>query len=623
MEKKLNADDAVSASRPADPQTPDQNTDRPPKPKADDGNGYAGQSALPSNPIARFFLSHPTGFWFFFWGEFAERCSFYGMRAILALYMADQLQLGEANAATYNSFFIAACYFLPLIGGFVADRWFGKYWTIVGFSLPYILGHVILGYEHFWFMVAALSLLAMGSGVIKPNISTLMGLTYDQQRPGQDKLRSDGFAMFYFSINIGAAISQLAMPWIRTNYSYRIAFLFPAALMVVAFAVFAAGKRFYAKETIGYKTKTPEERAQQWAVLGRIFGLFVLVMFFWAIFDQSSSTWIFFGNACMDLHLFGFEVDPDQVQALNPFFILILLPLITVLLRYLDARNILKLRATDKMVLGFLLTAACMGVMALSAVLAGRADLRTTGAKGDLTVATEGQPPVLAGDMKIAAKENQVTATLGEKGERKLTIEGGRLIRQGDTQAVIEGGKATLVEGEKTTPLGDQTRYLVEGQEKEGWFGPYRDISITQRWFVDPANRVTLWWQVIAYLVITIAEVLISVTGLELAYAAAPKSMTSFVTGCWLVTVGMGNLVINAPVTRLYPSMQPMAYFGMLAGTLLVVTVAFFFVANQFNRAVDKAAQHIPLPELKDDARMAGGDGRTDVIEGETRDGIQ
>ena len=64
------------------------------------------------------------------------------MKAILTLYMADKLKLGNDDAATYMAFFVAGCYFLPLVGGFVADRFFGKYWTIVGFSLPYILGHV-------------------------------------------------------------------------------------------------------------------------------------------------------------------------------------------------------------------------------------------------------------------------------------------------------------------------------------------------------------------------------------------------------------------------------------------------------------------------------------------------
>src|SRR6266542_5509091 len=108
----------------------------------------------------QFIRSHPPGFWFIFWGEFAERCSYYGMRAILALYMADQLRLGRDNAGTYMSFFIAACYFLPLLGGYLADNFFGKYWTIVGFSVPYILGHVILGIENPLCLFIALALLA-------------------------------------------------------------------------------------------------------------------------------------------------------------------------------------------------------------------------------------------------------------------------------------------------------------------------------------------------------------------------------------------------------------------------------------------------------------------------------
>ena len=82
---------------------------------------------------------------------------------------------------------MAACYFLPLVGGYLADHYFGKYRTIVAFSLPYIIGQMILGIENKPFLFIALSLLAMGSGVIKPNISTLMGLSYDQQRPGQQQ----------------------------------------------------------------------------------------------------------------------------------------------------------------------------------------------------------------------------------------------------------------------------------------------------------------------------------------------------------------------------------------------------------------------------------------------------
>src|SRR5262245_48858659 len=194
------------------------------------------------------------------------------MRAILSLYMTEQLGLSEANGATFMALFIAGCYFLPLLGGYLADNFFGKYWTIVGFSLPYILGHFVLGIENVPAMFIALVLLAMGSGAIKPNISTLMGLTYDQERPGQEQLRSSAFAWFSMAINIGAVISQFAMPIIRDNYTYSVAFMFPAALMVVAFLIFAAGKPFYAKEVIVRKRSTPEERALKLKVLGRVSG---------------------------------------------------------------------------------------------------------------------------------------------------------------------------------------------------------------------------------------------------------------------------------------------------------------------------------------------------------------
>src|SRR5262249_30195821 len=137
--------------------------------------------------------THPPGFWFFLGGEFAERCSYYGMRAILPLYMTAQLGMSDDDAAQWYSLFKAACYLLPLLGGFLADRYFGKHWTIVGFSVPYLAGQLLIGVESRAVLLLALVLLAGGSGVIKPNISALMGLTYDQQRPGKGRLRADAF----------------------------------------------------------------------------------------------------------------------------------------------------------------------------------------------------------------------------------------------------------------------------------------------------------------------------------------------------------------------------------------------------------------------------------------------
>ncbi|MFY0116420.1 hypothetical protein ABTQ02_19015, partial [Acinetobacter baumannii] len=84
-----------------------------------------------------------------------------------------------------------------------------------GFSIPYVFAQFIVGVDNRYVVFFALALLAMGSGVIKPNISTLMGLTYDQQRPGQDQLRTSAFSWFYMAINIGAFLSQLVMPVLR------------------------------------------------------------------------------------------------------------------------------------------------------------------------------------------------------------------------------------------------------------------------------------------------------------------------------------------------------------------------------------------------------------------------
>src|SRR6185437_16636946 len=107
-----------------------------------------GQAAVKvPNFLERFLTSHPAGFWFFFWGELAERSCYYGMRAILFLYVARELNFGDDDASTIVSLFIAACYLLPLIGGYLADNFFGKYGTIVGFSLPYIFGQLLLSID--------------------------------------------------------------------------------------------------------------------------------------------------------------------------------------------------------------------------------------------------------------------------------------------------------------------------------------------------------------------------------------------------------------------------------------------------------------------------------------------
>lgn len=481
---------------------------------------------------------HPAGFWFIFWGEFAERCSYYGMRAILATYMADRLGLGRDNAITLMSFFIAACYLLPLVGGYVADNYLGKYRTIVYFSLPYILGHVVLGIENTTCLFIALALLAMGAGVIKPNISTLMGLTYDQQRPGQELLRSQAFSMFYMSINIGAAISQFSIPVIRDQYGYFIAFLFPAVLMAAAFILFALGKPFYAVEVIERKKKTAEDYALMGRVVRQVSGVFLLVVFFWAIFDQSASTWIFFGQVYQEdftLPLLG-RMTPERIQFFNPVFIVVFLPFVTYLWTVLHRRGI-DVKATTKMIIGFFLTAVCMGIMALSAFRAGPLQ--------------SAYVPLQEVYSEHDAKQ-RISKAIPEAFDVASMVAAPSL--SGSVPSVLVAGGA---------PVAGRTVY------------------------VRPEDRVSLWWQALAYLVLTIAEILISVTGLEMAFVVAPNSMKGFVTSLWLLTVFLANLALNAPLGQFYPKMHPGVYFLMLAGMMLAVIAVFVVVGRRFNRLTE------------------------------------
>lgn len=579
-------------------------------------------AATPTPPAGP--TGHPAGFWFFFWGEFAERCSYYGMRAILALYMTDRLGVSEGNAGTFMALFIAACYFFPLIGGYIADNFLGKYWTIVLFAVPYVVAQFMVGIENRYVVFGTLVLLAMGSGVIKPNISTLMGLTYDQQRPGQEQLRTSAFSWFYMSINIGAALSQFAMPWLRTEYGYQTAFLFPAGLMALALFIFAMGKRYYAKEVIErkvvgtpgehipddvtmtgipvkYKVVSAEEKAADRAlkrlVLSRIGALFLTVMFFWAIFDQAASTWIFFANTYMNTTIFGLNAPADAIQAFNPVFIIILVPISVWLFKTL-ARKGHEVKATQKMTVGFILTGLSMVIMSLSGFLAGQKQdaLKLTTPEGSLVLpmGPDGKLKDVSGNATVGGGVRVTAADFKYDEEKeKLTFTSGRVILANGTEVPVVKGHlpgTDLPQGEALTKGGVLEPLLKSGDALAKVKATDEDKAVVEvvGW-VKPEERVTVWWQVLAYLIITVAEVLISVTGLELAFVAAPQTMKSFVTACWLAVVFLANLLINAPITQLYPIMAPGVYFAMLAGAMVVVVVVFQPIASRFNRAMETA----------------------------------
>ena len=413
---------------------------------------------------------HPKGFWFIFWGELAERASFYGMKALLVLYMIDKLGYTDANSSTVASFFTAACYLLPIAGGYIADRWLGKFRTIIYFAIPYIMGHIILGsFTSEVGLYIALALLAGGSGSIKPNISTLMGRMYEEQ--GKSHLLSQAFSWFYMAINIGAASTMTSLPFIRDRYGYSVAFMAPTIMMAVSLAIFYLGKKHYPKEDVrqlASVVRTPQQRHEQRAALVRLSGLFLLIVFFWSIFDQSYSTWTLFARDYLVLDTWIGRIPPDAIQGLNPILIVVMSPFFAWLWMKTDRNTARPLSSPRKMLFGFVLVLLCMVLM---------------------------------------------------------TVAG----------------------------------------------------------FLAAGSKVSILWEVGAYVLITAAELCISAIGLQLAFEEAPEHMKSMITGVWLCTVFLGDILAGL-FSRLYTQTTPGNFFGMMTVMIAIVTVAFYQVGKRFER---------------------------------------
>lgn len=300
--------------------------------------------------------------------EACERFSFYGIKSILAAYITSRLFMNDDQVVTIVHLFIAINYLMPLVGGWISDRFWGRYKTILWVSLFYCLGHGVLALSDLsdnvdvrrWVMLSGLMCIAFGSGGIKPCVSAFMG---DQFKPEQSFLLKKAYAAFYWSINFGSFFAFLAIPWVMENHGWSWAFVIPGITMSIATTVFWLGRRQYLRvppsgrsnagggiySVIWYCIKnrskgvnfwesgrqrfTEEQVANAQSVV-RILKIFALIPAFWALFEQTASSWVIQGGQMetFDLNL-GFTkwtVTAPQFQAANPTFVMILIPLITV-----------------------------------------------------------------------------------------------------------------------------------------------------------------------------------------------------------------------------------------------------------------------------------------------------
>jgi POT family proton-dependent oligopeptide transporter len=270
--------------------------------------------------------------------EAAERFSFYGMKAVLAVFMVHYLHLmdgpghaamNETEATARVHLFNGAVYLTPLLGALLADVFLGKYRTIIALSVLYCAGHAALACMGAfgnapWWLMAGLGLIALGSGGIKPCVSAHVG---DQFGSRNARLLPRVFNWFYFSINIGAFVSMMLTPWLLEWHGPHWAFGVPGVLMAIATLVFWLGrKRFIHVPPAGRGFVREIIAGGGWKVMLKLLPLYLFVAIFWALFDQTGSTWIF-QSQDMDRHFLGFEWLPSQIQSLNSVFVLTFIPL--------------------------------------------------------------------------------------------------------------------------------------------------------------------------------------------------------------------------------------------------------------------------------------------------------
>ncbi len=421
----------------------------------------------------------PPGVSYIIGNEAAERFSFYGMNSILVVFMTKYMLdasgkpdlLTEAQAETWYHTFFTWVYLLPILGAVLADAVWGKYRTIFWVSIIYCLGHFALAFDHTRSgLLVGMALIAIGAGGIKPCVSANVG---DQFGPSNQHLLSRVFSWFYFSINLGSAVSTMLIPYLLDRVGPATAFGIPGVFMLIAAVIFWMGRRkFVHIPPAGLANYFGQFRnLETLKTIGNLLIPVPFVAVFWGLWYQNFSSWVLQADK-MDRHLFGHEWLPAQIQTVNPVFILIMLPLFSYVV-YPAIDRVFRLNALRKIGIGLFVTAISFAIVAW-------------------------------------------------------------------IQTQIDAGK-----------------------------------------------RPHINWQILAFVVLTVSEVMVSVTHLEFSYTQAPTKMKSIVMCTYLGAISLGNFLTaqfnqynqNADGSLKYAGA---AYFWFFVVVMVITSILFVPVARLY-----------------------------------------
>ncbi len=331
-------------------------------------------------------FGHPRALSFLFATEMWERFSYYGMRALLVLYMVKYLLPAAAGQvhglATFKSalewmfgpldpqplasqiygFYTGLVYLTPIFGGLLADRVLGQRRTVILGAALMAAGHFLMAFEP-WFLLA-LGFLILGSGCFKPNISTQVGMLY----PPGDHRRDRAFSIFYVGINLGAFLAPLVCGTLGENYGWHYGFAAAGVGMTTGLIIYLAATPTLPADAFVKRQVTVPLTRSDWQSIAAILVLIAPVSLFWATYEQQGNTIVLWASQYTDRHLFGLEIPITWFQAFNPFMIFAFTPLVVALWRRQGAREP---TTVTKLAIGCFLNAASWLIMLAAAHVAG------------------------------------------------------------------------------------------------------------------------------------------------------------------------------------------------------------------------------------------------------------
>lgn len=289
---------------------------------------------------------HPKALYLLFFTEMWERFSYYGMRALLVLYLISEVSKGglgwsSAQAGQLYGLYTAFVYITPLIGGYLADKFLGfRYAVMIGAALM-AFGHGALAIDSLASFYLGLILLVIGNGFFKPNISSMVGQLYPKNSP----LKDAAYTIFYMGINIGAFLGILICGYLGEKIGWHYGFGAASIGMISGLLL------FYSLQTllgnVGLKPQKLKKSIKTKKVLTirekkRLIVLMILAFFsivFWLAFEQAGSSMNIFALKYTNREILNFEIPASWLQTLNPLFIIILAPLVSILWIKLEKLN--------------------------------------------------------------------------------------------------------------------------------------------------------------------------------------------------------------------------------------------------------------------------------------------